>query len=125
MELRRYQDAAGRLALAASDPDARWRRQGKRSILGYKEHVIADRSGFILARRTTPAHIQDVAGALPLLEQLPAWITTLTADTGYRSGRFRWQLRHRGITAYDWEDDPSDEEILARLLALNRERAGG
>lgn len=28
------------------------------------------------------------------------------------------------FAAYGWDDNPSDEEILGRLLALNRERAG-
>lgn len=100
IQMRRYQDEQGRLTLSATDPDARWRTQGRRSVLGYKEHVIADRSGFILARRTTPAEVADVAGALPLLDTLSLEIASVTADTGYRAGALRRQLRRVGITAY-------------------------
>jgi transposase len=96
----RYQDQAGRLTLSATDPDARWQTQGRRSVLGYKEHVLADHSGFILARRTTPANVGDVPGALPLVERLAGWISSITADTGYRSGAVRRLLRRRGIVAY-------------------------
>lgn len=98
VRMAQYQDAAGRLPLSGTDPDARWRTQGHRTILGYKEHVIADRSGFILARDTTPAQVQDPVGGLPLLDRLPPGITTLAADTGYRAGAFRRQVRRRGIT---------------------------
>jgi hypothetical protein len=69
-------------------------------VLGYKEHVLADRSGFILARRTTPADVSDVAGARPLLDHLPHPIGSLAADTGYRSGAFRRLLHRRGIQDY-------------------------
>jgi transposase len=100
IRLVRYQDAAGRLPLSRTDPDARWRTHGRRSVLGYKEHVLADRSGFILARRTTPADVSDVAGARPLLDHLPHPIGSLAADTGYRSGAFRRLLHRRGIQAY-------------------------
>jgi transposase len=100
VEVRRYQDEQGRMMLSSADPDARWRTQGARSVLGYKEQVLADRSGFILARRTTPANVSDVAGALPLLTGLRLPITSVTADTGYRAGLLRRHLRRQGITAY-------------------------
>jgi transposase len=98
--LRRYQDAAGRLPLPLHDPDARWRGRRGRAILGYKQHLIADRSGFILAQRHTGADVADTTGALPLFDHLPLPPTRLTADTGYRAGRFRRILRRRGITSY-------------------------
>lgn len=92
----RYQDEAGRLTLSRTDPDARWRTQRKRSVLGYKDHLVVDGSGFILARTTTPADVADAAGAMVLLDRLPAGIRSLAADTGYRSGA----LHRQGINDY-------------------------
>jgi IS5 family transposase len=100
LRVRRYQDAKGRLPLPGHDRDARWRTIRGKPTLGYKEHILVDRSGFILARGTTPADVSDVAGALPLLDALPIQPKSLTADTGYRAGRFRHALQRRGITAY-------------------------
>jgi transposase len=96
----RYQDQAGRLTLSPRDPDARWRTQGTRSVLGYKEHLLADASGFILARHATPADATDAAGAMPLLDQVGDRISRLTADSGYRAGFLRRRLRRLGISSY-------------------------
>jgi transposase len=96
----RYQDARGRLTLSPTDRDARWRTHGDRSILGYKEHVLADRSGFILGRRATGADVADSVAALPLLQALRLPISSLAADSGYRAGAFRRVLERREITAY-------------------------
>src|SRR5579859_5477071 len=98
--LRRFQDRAGRLPLPLHDPDARWRTIRGKVVLGYKTHLIADRSGFILAHDQTGADCSDTAGALPLLDHLPLHPISLSADTGYRAGRFRRILRTRGITSY-------------------------
>lgn len=100
IRLLRYQDAEGRLPLPLHDRECRWRTLRGRSVLGYKEHVLVDRSGFILARGRTPANVSDVAGALPLLDALPLHPRSLTADTGYRAGSFRHALQRRGITPY-------------------------
>jgi transposase len=101
VRFRHFQDSSGRLALSSVDPDARWSRVRKRpAVLGYKEHLIVDRSGFILARRTTPADVSDSLGLEPLLEQLPLEPKSLCGDSGYRSLRLRFLLRRRGIDAY-------------------------
>jgi len=102
LEFRRYQDDEGQLPLSPVDPDARWRKPTKHrpAILGYKENVIVDKSGFILAREVTPADAGDVEGAEPLLDRLPLEPKSLCADAGYRAGRFRQGLRRRGITPY-------------------------
>jgi transposase len=97
----RYQDEHGRLPLSPVDPDARWRKIGKRlPVLGYKENLIVDKSGFILARRVTPADASDTEGILPLLDRLPIKPRSLCADTGYRSLRLRFLLRRGGVQAY-------------------------
>jgi IS5 family transposase len=97
----RYQDPFGRLPLSAVDPDARWSRVGKRAaVLGYKEHLIVDPSGFILARRTTPADVSDTLGVEGLLDRLPFLPRSLCGDSGYRSLRLRFLLGRRGIDAY-------------------------
>jgi transposase len=100
IRLRRYQDAGGRLTLSPVDRDARWRVIRGHATLGYKEHLICDRHGFILTRRATAADVSDVAGATPLLDRLPRPIVRLTADTGYCAGKFRLALARRGIISY-------------------------
>jgi transposase len=114
--LRRFQDKAGRLPLPLHDPDARWRTIRGRTVLGYKEHLIADRSGFILAHDHTGADASDTAGALPLLDRLPLHPTSLTADTAYRAGRFRRELRVRGITSYIPLDHQQEGSIPAGFV---------
>ena len=47
-----------------------------------------------------------------LYNQRPTWL-----DLAHRT------LDHAVLDAYDWPPDESDEDILARLLALNLERA--
>jgi IS5 family transposase len=98
----RYQDGEGRLPLSRVDPDARWRKPNDHqpAILGYKENLIVDKSGFILAREVTRADASDLVGIEPLLERLPVEPRSFAADTGYRSGRLRQLLRRRGITPY-------------------------
>ena len=100
LEVHRYQDKEGRLPLPLHDLDVRWRTIRGIPTLGFKDHVIVERGGFILAQRHTGADVSDVAGALPLLDQLPLLPWSLTGDTGYRAGRFRRELRLRGITGY-------------------------
>ena len=101
-EYRRYQDELGRLPLSRVDPDARWRKPNNqsRAIFGYKENLIVDKSGFILARGVTSADASDLEGIEPLLDRLPLEPRSLAADTGYRSGRLRQRLRRGGITPY-------------------------
>lgn len=97
----RYQDPSGRLPLSPTDPDARWRKIGARpAILGYKENLVVDRSGFIVARGLTPANASDPDGLEPLLGSLPIQAKSLAADTGYRSLRLRFLLRRQGVAAY-------------------------
>ena len=113
----RYQDSSGQLPLSPVDPDARWRKIGKRPpILGYKENLVVDRSGFILARGVTPADASDAAGLEPLLLRLPAKPQSLCADTGYRSLRLRFLLRRRGVRVYiplgPKDDSPDGQALL-------------
>ena len=57
--VRRYfQDAKGRLALHPKGTDTRWKTHGSKAILGYKQHVLVDDNGYILAQEVT-----DAAGA--------------------------------------------------------------
>jgi hypothetical protein len=55
--------------------------------------------------------------------------STLTPQASTTSGLHGWGQRHKKLdaavfAAYGWPVDLSDDEILARLLALNLERAG-
>jgi hypothetical protein len=76
--------------------------------------------------------------ARELVAKRDAWLNPEGASEGELKGRTltalynarpTWlDLAHKKLdaavfAAYGWDDNPSDEEILARLLALNRERA--
>lgn len=102
LEFHRYQDSQGRLPLSSVDPDARWRRHtlSGPATLGYKESIIVDKSGFVLARRVSPANTNDPDEALPLLDRLPIHPKSLCGDAGYRAVRFRQALHRRNITPY-------------------------
>jgi len=56
-----FQDARGQLPLHPRDLDARWRKvsKGRPAVLGYKQHVLVDRHGFILAQHITHATTRD------------------------------------------------------------------
>jgi transposase len=114
--VRRFQDQAGRLPLPLHDLDARWRTIRGVPTLGFKEHLVADRSGFILAQGRTGADVSDVAGALPVLDRLPLVPWSLAADTSYRAGRFRRELRLRGITSYIPLDHKQREGVPAGFI---------
>lgn len=112
-----YQDPCGQLPLSPVDPDARWRKIGKRlPLLGYKENLLVDRSGFILARGVTPADASDADGLIPLLDRLPFQPKGLCADTGYRSLKLRFLLRRRGIQVYIPLRPKDDSPDTAALL---------
>jgi hypothetical protein len=98
---RHYQDPRGRLPLNPVDLDARWRTyRGRGSMLCYKEHIVVDRGGFILARQTSHSTLSDTKGVFPLLAHLPITPRTFCADTGYSTGELRRELGRRRITAY-------------------------
>lgn len=59
---------------------------GKR-VYGRKRHIVTDTNGLLLAVHVHPANVQDVHGAVPLLEQLRQRFPTLRyviADRVYR-----------------------------------------
>ena len=75
-------------------------RKGERAIPGYKENVIVDRGGFILARGIGYADKSDTWLGGPLWDELPLHANSLTADTGYSAGSFCTKLKERIITAF-------------------------
>ena len=100
--VRYFQDSRGRSPLNDADIDARWstKKRNRRPDLNYKENVIVDSGGFIVARRGTRGSEGDWKPVSDMLEQLPVRPETLTGDTGYSAGRLRERLEGLGITAY-------------------------
>jgi transposase len=71
---------------------------GKR-VQGRKRHIVTDSNGLLLAVLVHPAHIQDVHGAVPLLERLRVSFPKLRhvfADRVYRGKQLRQALEHCG-----------------------------
>ena len=71
---------------------------GKR-VHGRKRHIVTDTNGLLLAVHVHPANIQDVHGAVPLLERLRdrfPKLRHLFADRVYRGKQLIDALSHRG-----------------------------
>ena len=100
--VRHFQNSKGRMPLNKVDTDARWstNKRNKRPNLHYKENIIVEGSGFILARRATHGSEGDWKPVIDMLGQLPIKPESLAADTGYSAGPLRKHLEEVGITAY-------------------------
>lgn len=107
--VRYFQDPRGRAPISTVDTDARWstNTRHKRPDLHYKENVIVDGGGFILARRATRGSDGDWKPAHDMLEQLPIKPKTLAADTGYSAGPLRKKLEDLDITAPTYPSIPN------------------
>jgi len=71
---------------------------GKR-LHGRKRHIVTDTNGFLLAAHVHPANVQDVHGAVPLLEHLRDCFPKLQhvfADRVYRGKQLTNALSHCG-----------------------------
>ena len=71
---------------------------GKR-VYGRKRHIVTDTNGLLLAVHVHPANVQDVHGAVPLLERLRQRFPKLRhvfADRIYRGGQLVNALSHCG-----------------------------
>ena len=115
--VRYLQYSRGRAPISTVDTDARWstNTRHKRPDLHYKENVIVDGGGFILARRATYGSEGDWKPAHDMLEQLPIKPETLAADTGYSAGPLRKKLEDLGITAYIPIHPNQDNSVIARM----------
>jgi transposase len=71
---------------------------GKR-VHGRKRHIVTDTNGFLLAVHVHPANVQDVHGAVPLLEHLRTKFPKLSyifADRIYRGDQLLKAVAHCG-----------------------------
>ena len=103
VETKRYQDSKGKLSLSPVDPDARWQAKSKREKAHpafWRDNLVVDDEGFILAEKTTLSTCSDPQGAEELIEALPTLPTSLAADKGYTAGAFRSFLEGKGITPF-------------------------
>jgi transposase len=102
IESKRYQDPKGKLPLSPVDPDARWQAKSKKekAHLCYKDNLLVDDEGFILAEKMTFSTRSDPQSAEELIQTLPSPPTSLAADKGYNAGEFRAFLEDKGIKAF-------------------------
>ena len=115
--VRYFQDPKGRAPISTVDTDARWSTNSpnKRPELHYKENVIVDGGGFILARRATRGSDGDWNPAHDMLQQIPIKPKTLAADTGYSAEPFRKKLEDLDITAYIPIHSNQANSVVARM----------
>jgi putative transposase len=90
---------------------------GKR-VLGRKRHIVTDTEGLLLAVHVHPASIQDVHGAVPLLERLRQRFPRLKhvfADRVYRGQQLVTALSHCGPWTIDIVERPPGVKGFALL----------
>lgn len=90
---------------------------GKR-VLGRKRHIVTDTEGLLLAAHVHPANIQDVHGAVPLLERLRRRFPKLRhifADRVYRGQQLNNALSHCGPWKIDIVERPPGVKGFALL----------
>jgi hypothetical protein len=117
---------------------AKWRNAALKESAAYQEH-FTDLCRLLGQEPADDPRVEAIAAtARELVVKRDAWLNppgAAAAELGKRTltalynARPAWlDLAHRALDAavldaYGWPHDLCDEEILARLLALNRERA--
>lgn len=98
---------------------------GKR-VHGRKRHIVTDTNGLLLAARVHPANIQDVHGAVPLLEHLRTRFPKLRhifADRIYRGDQLRKAIAHCGAWTIEIVERPTGVkgfQLLPRRWVVER-----
>jgi putative transposase len=98
---------------------------GKR-VHGRKRHIITDTNGLLLAVHVHPANVQDVHGAVPLLERLRAKFPKLRhvfADRVYRGDQLVRALTHCGPWTIEIVNRPTGVkgfQLLPRRWVVER-----
>lgn len=98
---------------------------GKR-VYGRKRHIVTDTNGLLLAVHVHPANVQDVHGAVPLLEKLRRRFPKLRhvfADRVYRGPQLIRALAHCGPWTIDIVKRPHGVkgfQLLPRRWAVER-----
>jgi putative transposase len=98
---------------------------GKR-VHGRKRHIVTDTNGLLLAVHVHPANVQDVHGAVPLLERLRAKFPKLRhvfADRVYRGDQLVRALTHCGPWTIEIVNRPTGVkgfQLLPRRWVVER-----
>lgn len=98
---------------------------GKR-VHGRKRHIVTDTNGLVLAARVHPANVQDVHGAVPLLEHLRVKFPKLRhvfADRIYRGDQLVKALAHCGPWSIEIVERPAGVkgfQLLPRRWVVER-----
>jgi transposase len=98
---------------------------GKR-VHGRKRHIVTDTNGFLLAVHVHPANVQDVHGAVPLLERVRDRFPKLRhifADRVYRGKQLVGALSHCGpwtIEIVQRPDGVKGFQLLPRRWVVER-----
>jgi len=98
---------------------------GKR-VHGRKRHIVTDTNGLVLAASVHPANVQDVHGAVPLLEHLRLEFPRLRyviADRVYRGDQLVKALAHCGSWSIEIVERPAGVkgfQLLPRRWVVER-----
>lgn len=84
--------------LPGVDAEGRWLKKGGKSIYGYKQHVLTDAQGLVIAVHTTAANVHDSRILEPLLDEAALTAgTRLHADKAYRSMAHNAMLKRKAL----------------------------
>ncbi|TXI25438.1 MAG: IS5 family transposase [Nitrosomonas sp.] len=103
------------------DAEARWIKKGGKSVFGYKQHILVDNNGLVMAVETTAANQHDSKPLLTLLDKAeiePG--TRIHADKAYCSQKHREALKSRGIKNGIQDRAVKNRPLTQRQLQRNR-----
>lgn len=80
----------------SSDPDARWKKKGKKSYFGYQGFARSDAEGFIDKTHVTPANISEFGELDNMTDGLKQG-TRVKADKGFSSAENMAMLKKKGL----------------------------
>mgnify|MGYP001187775567 FL=1 len=105
----------------SKDRDARWLKNGKKTIYGYKGHTVVDKEhGLVQAIEVTPANVFDGHMLIPLVESLKlAEETEVLADKGYCSQENEDALREKNLISRIMRKKKKNQEMPEETKAFN------
>jgi len=105
----------------SKDPDARWLKKGKKSVYGYKGHVVVDMThGLVQAIESTSANVFDGHMLPPLVKSMElAENTKVLADKGYCSQENEEALQKMKLTSRIMQKKKKHRDIEPETTAYN------
>ena len=103
----------------SADPDASWKKKGKKSHFGYQGFARSDDEGFIDKTHVTPANVSEM-GELDVMSDGLAAGTRVNADKGFTSRSNRAMLKKKGLKSGLMYKGYRNKALTERMRAFNK-----